>query len=95
MKDAIFLISTIRKQLDRVFRGMGSSRLADATARVQLCIEKYSMVTRRELLRTLHRHVMPDDLDRVLHLLEAIGHVRILKQGQTVYYAPPLTKKVP
>jgi hypothetical protein len=92
MKDAIFLINTIRKQLDRVFRGMGSSRLADATARVQLCIEKYSMVTRRELLRTLHRHVTQDDLDRVLHLLETIGHVRLIKQGQTVYYAPPLTK---
>ena len=92
IKDAIFLIDSIRRQLDRVFRGMGSSRLADATGRVQLCIEKYSMVTRRELLRALHRHIMPDDLDRVLMILESIGAVSIIKHGTTVYYAPPKTK---
>lgn len=92
---AISLITTIQKKLDRVFRGVGNSRLADATARVMTTIERHSMISRRELQKSLCvRHITPEDLDKALYLLVNIGHVSEIKNGPMTYYAPP-KKQVP
>ena len=89
MRVAIQLISNVQRKLDRVFRGAGNSRLAETSARVISCVEKTSMCSKRELLRTLARHVTPDDLDKTLWLLLEIGHLRLIQNGKSVYYALP------
>jgi len=93
MRVAIQLISNVQRKLDRVFRGAGNSRLAETSARVITCVEKASMCTKRELQRTLARHVTPEDLDKTLWLLLEIGHLREIVNssgnGRTVYYALP------
>jgi hypothetical protein len=86
VKDAIFLVTTVRRQLDKVFRGIGTSQLAEPTARVQQTIERFGMVTKNELISAVHRHVDPQTLDRVLYVLETIGYCMQKKVGTKVYY---------
>ena len=87
MKDAIWIIKQIKLQIERVFRGIGSSQLAEPTARVQLCIEKYGAVTKTELLRVNNRHMTPETLDRVIMILTAIGYCRAQSHQGKVYYS--------
>jgi hypothetical protein len=88
IRGAIWLVSQIQKSLDRVFRGIGASQLAEPTSRVQVCIEKYGMITKRELLRNLHIHMLPETLDRVLYLLEGIGIIQQVTYNRATYYQP-------
>lgn len=90
MQNAIDLILGIQKRLDRVFRGVGNSRLAEATAKVLTTVEKHSMISKRELQRILCvRHITTDDLDKALWLLKEVGHIREIPNGKVVYYALP------
>ena len=86
VRDAIFMVTTVRRQLDRVFRGIGSSQLAEPTARVQQTIERFGMCTKQELIKATHRHLDPATLDRVLYVLETIGFCTTQKVGTKVYY---------
>lgn len=86
VKDAIFLVTTVRRQVDKVFRGIGSSQLAEPTARVQQVIEKYGMVTKTELIKATHRYLDPQTLDRVLYVLETISFCTTKRVGTKVYY---------
>jgi len=86
IRDAIFLITSVRRQLDKVFRGIGSSQLAEPTAKVQSIIERYGMCTKLQLIQSTHRHFDPAVLDRVLYVLETIGFLTIQKRGGKIYY---------
>ena len=100
MQAAITIINFIKQQITRVFRGIGSSEIAEPTARIQLAIEKHGMVSRRELLRTNMMHMTSETLDRILIMLKAIGFCKEISQGGTVYYVPitkvskPITKGI-
>ena len=86
VKDAIYLVTTVRRQLDKVFRGVGSSQLAEPTARVQSILERCGMLTKQELIRATNRHMDPATLDRVLFVLETIGFCNTQKVGTKVYW---------
>jgi hypothetical protein len=86
VKDAIYLVTTVRRQLDKVFRGVGSSQLAEPTARVQSVIERYGMLTKQELIKATNRHMDPSTLDRVLYVLETIGFCTTQKVGTKIYW---------
>lgn len=86
VKDAIFMVTTVRRQLDKVFRGIGASQLAEPTARVQQTIERFGMCTKQELIKATHRHLDPQTLDRVLYVLETIGFCTTQKVGNKIYY---------
>ncbi len=94
VRDAIYLITTVRRQLDKVFRGVGSSQLAEPTARVQSIIERWGMVTKQELVKATHRNCDPHTLDRVLYVLETIGFCIVKKVGSKAYYTH-VPKQVP
>ena len=78
---AIALVEQIKNSLDLTFRGVGDSPLAEATARIQTYIERKGMVGRNEILRDNHRHVVSEDLDRVLLVLESIQVVERFSQN--------------
>jgi hypothetical protein len=83
---AIRLIDQIRATLDITFRGVGESPLAEATARIQTYIERKAICARSEILRDNHRHVVSEDLDRVLMVLESIGFCERFTQGGKQFY---------
>lgn len=89
VRAAIQLILNIQKKLDRVFRGAGTSRLADGAAKVMLAVEKSGLITKRELQKVLWRHLTPDDLDKVLMLLSNIGHLTTTTHGKASYFTIP------
>ena len=86
IKDAIHLVRTVKRNLDKVFRGIGASQLAEPTARVQTIIEKMGMCTRTELIKSTHRHMDPTTLDRVLYILQTIGWCIEEKVGNRAYF---------
>lgn len=94
MKDSIFMISQVKHRLDRVFRGMGASQLAQPLALVQGAIEKYGLVTKVELIRALNRHMTPETLDRVLYVLTTINFCSEQRVGNKVYFKQNPVKKV-
>jgi Protein of unknown function (DUF3987) len=69
MSNAITCLQDVLANLDKAFRGVGDSELAENTARVQNFIEKRGITNRSEILQNLHRHINPDHLDRILALL--------------------------
>lgn len=84
--DAIYLIKTVRQQVDRIFRGVGESPLADATARIQLILERQGMATRSDLIRMTHRHFDVSVLDKVLYVLNLIGFANEVKHNGKAYW---------
>jgi hypothetical protein len=94
MRDAIHIINSIKKQLNSVFRGVGASPQAEATAKVQQLIERFGRATRNEIFRAVHRDMTPETLDRVLYVLLTIGWCQEHHQNGRIYYAPTPTKKV-
>lgn len=86
VRNAIFLVTTVRRQIDRIFRGVGSSQLAEPTARVQAIIERRGMCTRTELLQATQRHMDYTTLDKVLYVLMQIGFCVETKVGAKVYF---------
>lgn len=78
---AITLVEQIKDSLDRTFRGVGDSPLANATSRIQAYIERKGMCSRNEILKDNHRHIVSEDLDRVLLVLESIQVVERYTQN--------------
>lgn len=70
---AIKCVEDVLKNLDKAFRGVGESDLAEATARVQDFIDKKGIVTYNEILSALHRHVSPENLGRIMSVMYQIG----------------------
>jgi len=85
MLNAVALVQQVLNTLDITFRGVGESPYAEATARVQTFIEKNGMATRNQILKTLHRHVTPDDLDRILTMLISIDYVEYISMHSKQY----------
>jgi hypothetical protein len=79
------MVDAVLKNLDKTFRGVGESQLAEATSRVQTFIEKKQLTTRNEILKNLHRHVSSEDLDRILILLRSIDFIIELQQGNKTW----------
>lgn len=86
MRDAFFLVKSVRRQVDRIFRGVGSSQLAEPTARVQAIIERRGMCTRTELIQATQRYFDFTTLDRVLYVLALIGFCTEVKVGTKTYF---------
>lgn len=72
--NAITCIMDLLRNLDRAFRGVGESDLAEATAKVQDFIDKKGAVTYKEILTSLHRHVTPENLARIMEVMYAIDY---------------------
>ena len=98
MFNAITEIQKISNSLSKLFRGAGDSIDAVTAARVQDFIEKYEPVSKKEILRALHRHMTSDTLERILWTLEAIGFCSTVVRNKQPYYqrvkAQPITGKV-
>lgn len=86
LQTAIALIDGVLATLDITFRGVGESSLAEATAKIQVYIEKKGICTRNELVRDNHRHCTMEDLDRILITLNTIGCISQFSQHNRVFY---------
>ena len=69
MINAIKCLRHVQQNLDKAFRGVGESELSESTSKVQSFIERKGITSRSEILSNLHRHVSPENLDRILSLL--------------------------
>ena len=83
---AIALVKGVLDTLDITFRGVGESSLAEATAKIQLYIERKGVTSRSELVRDNHRHCTMEDLDRITNTLMQIGCLKTYTQGGRCYY---------
>jgi energy-coupling factor transporter ATP-binding protein EcfA2 len=86
MGNAIADFNNIIQTLLKLFRGAGEGMDSASTARVMDFIEKYGRVTRKELLKSLHRHMTAETLDRILFLLEQIGGLKKTEQNKQTWY---------
>lgn len=86
MSTAIALVDGVLKTLDVTFRGVGESSLAEATARIQLYIERKGLVSRSTLIKDNWRHLTTDDLDRVMYTLLAIHFCKEELVGNKIHY---------
>lgn len=76
MQNAIKCLSDVLANLDKAFRGVGESELAESSAKVQGFIERKGITSRSEILSNMHRHVTSENLDRILILFEQIGVIQ-------------------
>lgn len=78
--NAVMCLRHVLFNLDKAFRGVGDSDIAEATARVQNFIEKRKFVNKGEILQNLHRNVNSENLDRIMTTLCQINfcHMRIV-----------------
>lgn len=91
---AIDLIKQVQANLDRAFRGVGNSPLAEATQKVLTYIERMGAVSRKQILKHNYMHVTHEDLSRVLYALCEMGSIRedmISGQKLFVYCEPGKT----
>lgn len=90
VQNSITCLGHVLHNLDKAFRGVGESDLAEATARVQNFIERRGFVTKQEMLKNLHRNVNPENLNRILDMLCSIGFCRTKiissNAGVTTFY---------
>jgi energy-coupling factor transporter ATP-binding protein EcfA2 len=86
MFNAIAAVEGVIDNLSRLFRGAGENVDGAACARVEDFIERVGKVSRKELLRGLHRHMSAETLDRILTVLETIGFVTISTANHQAYY---------
>lgn len=86
LNTAIGLVQGVLDTLDITFRGVGESSLAEATAKVQLYIERKGLAARSELIRDNHRHATVEDLDRIINMLAQIGFINCFSQGGKQMY---------
>jgi energy-coupling factor transporter ATP-binding protein EcfA2 len=94
MVNAIAEVQKILVSLTKLFRGAGEGMDAAVTARVQDFIEKYGRVSKKEIFKSLHRHLnSPEALDRILYVLESIGYCTVVNSNKTTFYQP-VAKKV-
>ncbi|HEY1646127.1 MAG TPA: DUF3987 domain-containing protein [Candidatus Saccharimonadales bacterium] len=83
MQVAITLVKQVQNNLDRAFRGFGTSQLAEVTSRIQQFIEQRGVTTRKEILTYNHRYISDEDLTRVLFLLQQIDFIKVTSSGGT------------
>ena len=89
MLNAVAEINKILISLTKLFRGAGEGMDAAVTARVQDYIEKYGRVSKKEIFKALHRHLNSmESLDRILFVLETIGHCEAVCSNKTTFYQP-------
>lgn len=93
MFNAIAEINKMVSNLNKLFRGTGDSLDAQNTSRVQAFIEKYGMVSRKEILKNLHRHINEGTLDRILVVLSTIEFCEVIVQNHQTYYKHIQPKK--
>lgn len=86
MQNSISEIQKVTKTLELLFRGAGDSLDASAAARVENIVDKYGMVSKKELLRILRRHVTSETLDRVLYVLTHVEVLITQEQNKITYY---------
>lgn len=86
MQNSISEIQKVTKTLELLFRGAGDSLDASAAARVENVVDKYGMVSKKELLRILRRHVTSETLDRVLYVLTHVEVLITQEQNKITYY---------
>ena len=86
MQNSISEIQKVTKTLELLFRGAGDSLDASAAARVENVVDKYGMVSKKELLRILRRHVTSETLDRVLFVLTHVEVLVTQEQNKITYY---------
>jgi len=86
MTNSIYCLKHVLQNLDKAFRGVGESELAESTARVQGFIEKKGLTTRSEILANLHRHVTGENLDRILNVLTSIHFCAFITQNGKGFY---------
>lgn len=83
---AIGLLTQVLNNLDKAFRGVGASPLAEATAKIQSFIESKGVCTRKEILQHNHKHVTAEDLDRILTVLVQIEFIEGKRVGDRYLY---------
>ena len=86
MQNSISEIQKVTKTLELLFRGAGDSLDASAAARVENVVDTYGMVSKKELLRILRRHVTSETLDRVLFVLTHVEVLVTQEQNKITYY---------
>lgn len=86
MQNAISEIQKVTKTLELLFRGAGDSLDAAAAGRVETIVDKYGMVSKKELLRILRRHMTSETLDRVLLVLTQCEILVTKEQNKITYY---------
>jgi hypothetical protein len=84
MQVAITLMKQVQGNLDRTFRGFGTSQLAEATNRIQEFIEHRGITTRKEILTFNHKYASLEDIDRVLYMLRQIDYIQEENQGNKI-----------
>jgi len=95
MANAIAEVEKVIVTLEKLFRGAGDSADSALTARVQGFIEKRGSVTRKEIMRALHRHIgTMENCDRILWVLESIGFVEKTSRNKQEYYTQPAKPSV-
>lgn len=92
MQNAIAYITSSFKDVERIFRGVGDSELAPATARVQQYIDKVGAASARELFKHMYRHMTIETLTRILFVLQEIGYLEAVSQGKITLYKVKQTK---
>lgn len=84
--NAVTCLKHVIFNLDKAFRGVGDSDIAESTARVQNFIEKRKFVSRAEILQNLHRNVNPENLDRILTVLCQINFCTMRLTNNLPFY---------
>lgn len=83
---SVQLVNGVLNTLDVTFRGVGESSLAEATARIQIYIEKKGLVSKAQLVKDNWRHITNDDLDRVMYTLTTINFCAEEVIGGKLFY---------
>lgn len=86
MSNAIMCLQHVLGNLDKAFRGVGESELAESTAKVQSFIERKGVTSRQEILASMHRHVTSENLDRILTLLTNVKFCKFESRGNRGLY---------
>jgi hypothetical protein len=84
MQVAITLVKQVQANLDRAFRGFGTSQLAEVTSRIQEFIEHRGQTTRKEILTFNHKYASPEDIDRILYVLRQIDYIKEENVGNKI-----------
>jgi hypothetical protein len=82
MINSIKCLGDVLANLDKAFRGVGESELAESSAKIQSFIERKGVTSRSEILTNMHRHITSENLDRVLMLFSNIGVIKYVNNGK-------------
>lgn len=91
MKNSILCVKHILENLDKAFRGVGASELAEPFDRVQAYFERKGYASRRDVTIAMQRHMTSENLHRVLtqlvyqyFLVETeVGGMQMYKHAKT------------